>query len=65
VSCDIINHLKMIDSSFSYHYYEGEYYIENSIYSNILICFQDINYNYFYEIGKIYNNNLINAKYLI
>ena len=65
VSLDIINLLKTIDSSFSNHYYVGEYYIENSKYSNILICFQDNKNNYFYEFGKIYNNNLFIANYLI
>ena len=65
VSLDIINLLKMICRGFSNHYYEGEYYIENSKYSNILICFKDSKYNYFYELGKIYNNNLFIANYLI
>ena len=60
-----INILKILYNDFSDYYYEGEYYISNkSIYSNIIISFKYLDDNY-YQIGKIYQNNIFVSNYII
>ena len=58
--------LKILYKDFSLYSYEGEYYISNnSLYSNIIICFKDSYKNYYYQIGKIDKNKIYNANYVL
>ena len=61
-----INILKILYNDFSVYYTEGKYYISNrSLYSNIIICFKDVNDTNHYQIGKIYQNNILVSNYII
>ena len=59
VSMETITLLKILYNDFSNYYYEGELYISDAQYSNIIICFQDSDNNNNYQIGKIVNNIFI------
>ena len=56
---ETITLLKILYNDFSNYYYEGELYISDAQYSNIIICFQDSDNNNNYQIGKIGNNIFI------
>jgi hypothetical protein len=66
VDIEAINLLKILYNDFSDYYCEGEYYFSNDcMYSNVIICFQDLDTNYYYQIGKIYQNNVFVSNYIV
>ena len=60
-----INILKILYNDFSDYFHEEEYYISNkSLYSNVIISFKYSDDNY-YQVGKIYQNNIFVSNYII